>query len=63
MKDHLIDLFEYDHWANTRWLDRLQTLDDVPSRTRAVMAHLPATKRVWITRLRSASRSLSTSCA
>ena len=52
MKDHLIDLFEYDHWANTRWLDRLRSLDDVAPRTRALMAHLPATKRVWITRLR-----------
>lgn len=52
MKDHLIDLFEYDHWANTRWLDRLREIDDVEPRTREIMAHLPATKRVWITRLR-----------
>ena len=52
MKDHLIDLFEYDHWANTRWLDRLRTLDEVTPRVRELMAHLPATKRVWITRLR-----------
>jgi uncharacterized damage-inducible protein DinB len=52
MKDHLIDLFKYDHWANTRWLDRLRALDDVAPRVRELMAHLPATKRVWITRLR-----------
>ena len=52
MKDHLMDLFEYDHWANTRWLDCLRSLDDVPPRVHALMAHLPATKRVWITRLR-----------
>lgn len=52
MNDPLTDLFEYDHWANTRWLDQLRALDDVESRTRALMAHLPATKRVWITRLR-----------
>jgi len=52
MKDYLIDLFEYDHWASTRWLDRLRALDNVDARTRSVMAHLPATKRVWITRLR-----------
>lgn len=52
MKDQFIDLFAYDHWANTRWLDRLRALDDVAPRTREIMAHLPATKRVWITRLR-----------
>ena len=52
MLDHLRDLFRYDHWANTRWLSRLRALDAVPERTRSIMAHLPATKRVWITRLR-----------
>jgi uncharacterized damage-inducible protein DinB len=52
MKDHFIDLFGYDHWASARWLDRLRALDDVPPRARDLMAHLPATKRVWITRLR-----------
>lgn len=52
MKDHLVDLFEYDHWANTRWLDRLRGIGDVEPRTRDLMAHIPATKRVWITRLR-----------
>lgn len=52
MKDQLTDLFAYDHWANARWLDRLRTLDDVAPRTRAVMAHIPAAKRIWIARLR-----------
>ncbi len=52
MIDHLRDLFRYDHWANRRWLNRLRALDDVPERTRSIMAHLPATKRVWIIRLR-----------
>lgn len=52
MIDYLTSLFEYDDWATRRWLQRLRTIDDVDERTRRVFAHLPATRRVWIHRLR-----------
>lgn len=55
MLDHLRDLFRYDHRANGRWLDRLRDLPDVEPRTRDLMAHIPAIKQLWITRLRHGS--------
>lgn len=59
MKDQLVDLFAYDHWANGRWLGRLRAIGDVAPRTRALMAHIPATKRVWIARLREEASDVS----
>lgn len=52
MRDQFVDLFDYDHWANARWIDRLRGIDEVTPRTRDLMAHILAARHVWITRLR-----------
>ena len=51
MIDHLRDLFRYDQWANTLWLERLREVPDVEPRTQEIMAHIPAIRQLWMTRL------------
>lgn len=50
MRDHLLELFAYDRWANTAWIDYLSgresTLEEMEH-----MAHLLGSQRMWITRV------------
>jgi uncharacterized damage-inducible protein DinB len=47
--DHLLHLFEYDHWADLRTLDALSDKDS--ERCRRIFAHLLITKQEYLDRL------------
>lgn len=50
MPSPFIDGFEYDRWADRTWANHLAELPDVPAAT-SLLAHLGATKQVWLRRL------------
>ena len=50
MPSSFVDGFEYDRWADQTWAERLGQLPDLPNAT-SLLAHLGATKQVWLRRL------------
>jgi len=50
MRDHLLELFEYDLWANSLWIEYLEGR---PSSTAELeqMAHLLGSQWMWVTRV------------
>ena len=51
MKNYLIHLLNYEHWANQRVIDALETLDNPPARAVAVMGHILSAQQVWLGRV------------
>ena len=51
MKDQLIDLIDYELWANLRLIDALTPIANPPERAIAVMGHILAAQHVWYGRL------------
>lgn len=51
MKDHLIQLLDYELWANQRIIEALDTLKNPPSRAVAVMGHILSAQHVWFGRV------------
>lgn len=45
----LITAFDYDVWANKRWLNRIGTMPD-PQRATEVFEHILTAQRVWLER-------------
>lgn len=52
MRDTLIDLFDYDLWANNQWLSAVETWPE-PARGREVLGHIASAHRTWLTRCMS----------
>lgn len=50
MPSSFVDGFEYDRWADRTWAERLGELPDLPNAA-SLLAHLGATKQVWLRRL------------
>ena len=50
MRDHLLELFAYDLWANTLWIDYLTGRDSTTEEMQQ-MAHLLGSQRMWVTRV------------
>lgn len=51
MRDYIIHLLNYEHWANTRLIDALETIDNPPARAVAVMGHILSAQQVWFGRI------------
>lgn len=51
MKNYLIRLLEYEHWANQQVIDALQAVDNPPARAVAVMGHVLSAQHVWTSRI------------
>lgn len=48
LKDH----FDYDHWANKRLFDLINTTPDAPEKASILAAHILNAQRIWISRMR-----------
>jgi uncharacterized damage-inducible protein DinB len=57
MRELLGRWFEYDHWANLQTLRSLRA-GSFSQRTRKIMAHVPATERLWYDRLLGGPQSM-----
>ncbi|AUD05490.1 DinB family protein [Spirosoma pollinicola] len=55
MKDHLIQLLDYELWANQRIIESLDTLNSPPARAIAVMGHILSAQHVWFGRVMHAT--------
>ncbi|GAB3026927.1 DinB family protein [Spirosoma pulveris] len=51
MKEHLIQLLDYELWANQRVIEALDTLKNPPSRAVAVMGHILSAQHIWFGRI------------
>ena len=51
MKDYLIQLLNYERWANRRIIDALETIPNPPPRAIAVMGHILSAQHVWYGRI------------
>ncbi|GAB4028525.1 DinB family protein [Spirosoma koreense] len=51
MKDYLIQLLDYELWANMRVIDALDSVQNPPARAVAVMGHVLAAQHVWYGRM------------
>jgi len=55
MKDYLIQLLDYELWANRRIIDALETIAQPPTRAVAVMGHILSAEQVWFGRVMNES--------
>lgn len=55
MKDHLIQLLNYELWANLRVIDSLETIQNPPARALAVMGHILSAQHIWLGRITNES--------
>ncbi|ADB40182.1 DinB family protein [Spirosoma linguale] len=51
MKEYLIQLLDYELWANQRVIEALDTLRNPPPRAVAVMGHILSAQHVWFGRI------------
>ncbi|MBD2699258.1 DinB family protein [Spirosoma sp. BT702] len=51
MRDHLIQLLNYELWANQRVIGALETIKNPPARAIAVMGHILSAQHVWLGRI------------
>lgn len=51
MKNYLVQLLDYERWANLRLIDALETVTHPPERAVAVMGHVLAAQHVWYGRM------------
>ena len=55
MKDYLIQLLDYEQWANLRIINALSSLTNAPERAIALMGHVLSAQQVWYGRMRQES--------
>ncbi|GAB4011469.1 damage-inducible protein DinB [Spirosoma sp. KCTC 42546] len=55
MNDHLIQLLNYELWANLRVIGSLETIQNPPARALAVMGHILSAQHVWLGRITNES--------
>jgi uncharacterized damage-inducible protein DinB len=51
MKDYLIQLLDYEQWADLRIISALSSLTNVPERAIAIMGHVLSAQQVWYGRM------------
>jgi len=51
MKNYLIQLLDYELWANRRIIDVLEKIDNPPARALALMGHILSAQHVWYGRI------------
>ena len=51
LKNHVIRLFDYVNWANSRILHQLQSLSGVPPKTIHLLEHVLSAEKIWLNRL------------
>ncbi|GAB3739404.1 DinB family protein [Spirosoma lituiforme] len=51
MKNYLIQLLDYELWANRRLIDTLETINNPPARALALMGHILSAQHVWYGRV------------
>ncbi|MBN8823439.1 MULTISPECIES: DinB family protein [unclassified Spirosoma] len=55
MKEYLIELLDYELWANHRIITALEAVSNPPQRAVAVMGHILSAQQVWIGRITNQS--------
>ncbi|GAA4410629.1 hypothetical protein GCM10023187_35440 [Nibrella viscosa] len=50
MKNYLIQLLEYEHWANRSVIDALEMVESPPARAVQLMGHILSSQQVWMGR-------------
>ncbi len=55
MKGYLIELLDYELWANRGLIDTIETISNPPARALAVMGHILSAQHVWFGRVTRAS--------
>ena len=51
MNNYLIQLLDYELWANRRIIDALEKIDNPPARALALMGHILSAQHVWYGRI------------
>lgn len=53
MNEYLLDLYRYEHWANSQIADLVSQMpvEKVPERVRLLFSHILAAERIWYYRL------------
>lgn len=57
-KDHFLQMFNYDHWANRECLAALSGATPVPAKVVRLLTHVYAAQQVWLERLEQVPQSV-----
>lgn len=52
MKDQIIRIIEYDHWANAKVIASMSQVKDPPDRALELLSHILAVSSIWLRRAR-----------
>ncbi|MBK8550044.1 MAG: damage-inducible protein DinB [Ignavibacteria bacterium] len=55
MKDHFVNLFQYENWANKEIADSLMGVNDLPEKILSIMSHIINAQTVWLSRIKNES--------
>ncbi len=59
MKEYLLNLIQYDTWANKEISDCLIKLEEPPEKSLSLMSHIINARIIWLNRLKSLSTDIS----
>ncbi|HYG38123.1 MAG TPA: DinB family protein [Cytophagales bacterium] len=51
MKEYLIRLYKYNHWANERYFTLFKTLNVIPERIQLLLSHTIVAQKLWLSRI------------
>jgi uncharacterized damage-inducible protein DinB len=54
MKEYLLRLYRYNHWANECYLALFRTAPAVPERVQLLMSHVLVAQKLWLSRIQGA---------
>lgn len=57
-KDHFLQMFRYDHWANREFLAALRTSSPGTEKVLRLLAHILSAQKLWLERLRQVPQSV-----
>ena len=52
MKDQIMRIIEYDHWANAKVIASMSQVKDPPDRALELLSHILAVSSIWLRRAR-----------
>ncbi len=51
MKQYFLKLFEHEHWANLKVLEKVVSLEKSPAKAIELLSHVIAAQRIWLDRI------------
>jgi uncharacterized damage-inducible protein DinB len=51
MKQHFLKLFEHEHWANLKVLEKVIAIENPPQKAIELLSHIIAVQRIWLDRI------------